>query len=256
MRVVLTFIIYITIYRMTQTRKKTKEKSGPKIETVHVVNLDRDIKRWTALEPKLKNISPLPQRWTAVYGKDLVRTDMHKLGVGFVMVHSGKGTYAQQHKDLRNLGTVGCFLSHKALLSSLSNINLPDDAAHLVLEDDIEVPKNFLKANDRWSKLNAQIPQDWDIVYLGIHNPIGKLVKPNILKLTHATQDQGNWGTHAYIIRHGALKDKVLPWLTYMIDAIDLQLNIKFDEWNVYSIQPDIIKLNKKQAQKSTIQTM
>ena len=126
----------------------------------------------------------------------------------------------------------------------------------LILEDDIEVPKNFLKANDRWWKIKADIPADWDIIYLGIHNPIGKLVKPNILKLEHATQDEGNWGTHAYIFRHGALKDKVLPWLNYMIDALDLQLNIKFDDWNVYSIQPDIIKLNKKLAKKSTIQTM
>jgi len=240
---------------MTRTRKNTKTKQ-PIIETIHVINLDKDIKRWDALEPKLKNLEPEPQRWTAVYGKDLVRTDMHKYGVGFAMVHSGEGSYEKQHRDLRNLGTVGCFLSHKALLSSLSNMNLPEDAAHLVLEDDIEIPKNFLKSNDRWSNLKAQIPQDWDIVYLGIHTPIGKLVRPNILKLEHALQDQGNWGTHAYLIRHGALKEKVLPWLTYMIDAIDLQLNIKFDEWNVYSIQPDIIKLNKKQAKKSTIQTM
>ena len=242
---------------MPPTRKiKKLTAKGPTIDTINIINLDKDSDRWLALESKIKNLHPVPQRWSAFYGHDLVRTDMHKLGVGFAMVHSGKGAYSKQHKDLRNLGTVGCFLSHKALLSSLSNMNLPDEAGHLILEDDIEVPKNFLKANDRWWKIKADIPADWDIIYLGIHNPIGKLVKPNILKLEHATQDEGNWGTHAYIFRHGALKDKVLPWLNYMIDALDLQLNIKFDDWNVYSIQPDIIKLNKKLAKKSTIQTM
>ena len=93
-------------------------------------------------------------------------------------------------------------------------------------------------------------------MYLGIHAPVGEQISPNILKLKHALNDEGNWGTHGYLVRHGALKTKVLPWFNYMIDSIDLQLNIKFDTWNVYSIQPDIIKLNKKQASKSTIQTM
>lgn len=242
-----------------KTRRKSKSPvltNGPTIDTINVINLERDKNRWAALEHKIKNLKPKPQRWQAVYGKDLDRRDMHDLGVGFAMVHGGKGNYDDQHKDLRNLGTVGCFLSHKGLLSSLSHMNLPDSAGHLILEDDIEVPKQFLKANDKWTQIKHSVPKDWDIIYLGIHNPIGKLVLPNIWKLEHATKDEGNWGTHAYIVRHGSLKDKILPWLSYMIDALDLQLNIKFNEWNVYSIQPNIISMNKKQASKSTIQTM
>ena len=242
--------------RKTRKAKAKSTVNSPTIDTVNVINLDDDIKRWDSLYPSLKKIKPTPVRWSATHGKDLLRTEMHKLGIGFAMVHSGKGPYEKQHKDLRNLGTVGCFLSHKSLLTSLSNMNLPDTAGHLILEDDIEVPRKFLRQGDVWSKVKSQIPQDWDIVYLGIHAPVGEQISPNILKLKHALNDEGNWGTHGYLVRHGALKTKVLPWFNYMIDSIDLQLNIKFDTWNVYSIQPDIIKLNKKQASKSTIQTM
>ena len=227
-----------------------------KIETIHIINLEKDKDRWNSISRKLQHMKPTPQRWEAVYGKDLKRIDLHNLGVGFAMVHSGKGTYSEQHKDMRNLGTVGCFLSHKALLSSLSHMNLSDEAAHLILEDDIEPPKSLFSNKGRLHKAMKLMPQDWDIIYLGISNPIGKPISSTLWKLEHATKDEGNWGTHAYLVKHKSLKEKVLPWLSYMIDALDLHLNIKFNEWNVYAIQPDIIKLNKKQAAKSTIQTM
>ena len=108
---------------MMRKTRKAKAKStvnSPTIDTVNVINLDDDIKRWDSLYPSLKKIKPTPVRWSATHGKDLLRTEMHKLGIGFAMVHSGKGPYEKQHKDLRNLGTVGCFLSHKSLLTSLS----------------------------------------------------------------------------------------------------------------------------------------
>jgi len=235
-----------------QTRKIKRTKQI--INTISVINLEKDKHRWRSIKRKLNYLKdPAPQQWKGVYGKDLKRTEMHDLGIGFAMVHSGKGSYGQQHKDLRNLGTVGCFLSHRSLLTSLAQINLPDDAAHLILEDDIEPPKSLLTKAEKMVKT---VPQDWDMIYLGIHKPIGKPISPCVWKLTHATKDEGNWGTHAYLVKHKSLKEKILPWLKYMIDALDLQYNIKFDEWNVYSIQPDIIKLNKTQSAKSTIQTM
>jgi hypothetical protein len=64
----------------------------------------------------------------------------------------------------------------------------------------------------------------------------------------------GNWGTHAYIVRHGALKTKIIPWMKYMIDTIDEHYKLKFNEWNVYAAVPGIIKLNETQAANSSIQ--
>jgi len=233
-----------------------KDDSVPNIQTIHIVNLDRDQHRWDNIQPVLKDIQPRPVRWRGIYGKELIRRDMHKLGVGFNMVHSGKGSYSKQHKDMRNLGAVGCFLSHRDLLSHLSFMNVPDWYGHLILEDDIKIPNKFLKKSDTWWKLREDVPADWDILYLGIHEPVGNLVNANVRKLNHATQDEGNWGTHAYLVRHGALKTKILPWLAWMIDSIDLQLNIKFGEWNVYCFREQLLELDKKIAAVSTIQTM
>jgi GR25 family glycosyltransferase involved in LPS biosynthesis len=126
----------------------------------------------------------------------------------------------------------------------------------LILEDDIKISNKFMKKSDPWWKLREDVPVDWDILYLGIHGPIGNLVNANVRKLRHATQDEGNWGTHAYIVRHGALKTKILPWLVWMIDSIDLQMNIKFDEWNVYCFREQLLFVDKKIASDSTIQTM
>jgi len=232
-----------------------KEDRTPNIVSIHIVNLDKDADRWRIMKKKINKIEPLPVRWPAIYGKNLVRTDMHKLGVGFAMIHSGKGSYDRQHKDLRNLGTVGCFLSHRNLLNHLSFTSVPDSAGHLILEDDVNIPQNFLKSGCEWFQKRKEIPDDWDIIYLGINTPIGINISPSVKKLTHAIQDQGNWGTHAYIVKHSSLKSKILPWLEYMIDAIDLQLNIKYDDWNVYAFDPAILKLGLA-AKKSTIQTM
>jgi GR25 family glycosyltransferase involved in LPS biosynthesis len=241
--------------RKNTRRVKARSSEVPNVASIHVVNLDKDADRWRSIERKCKVLSPQPVRWAAVYGKDLVRTDMHKLGVGFAMIHSGRGSYDKQHKDLRNLGTVGCFLSHKNLLHHLSFMNVGGDAAHLILEDDADIPDNLLNGSGPLGEVYHQVPDDWDILYLGINTPIGENVRPNVKKLTHAVKDQGNWGTHAYMVRHRALKTKILPWLAWMVDALDLQLNIKFDEWNVYALDPSIVRLGLA-AKKSTIQTM
>jgi GR25 family glycosyltransferase involved in LPS biosynthesis len=244
-----------TTRKNTATSDVKRSDALPNIVSVHVVNLDKDSDRWRTMKKSLKNVKPVANRWPAIYGKDLLRTDMHRLGVGFNMVHSGKGEYSKQHKNLRNLGAVGCFLSHRNLMSHLSFTNVPESAGHLILEDDAEIPPHFLTKGGEWLEKRGEIPEDWDIIYMGINKPIGKHVSANVMKLTHAIQDEGNWGTHAYIVRHGSLKTKILPWLKYMIDSIDLQFNIKFDEWNVYAFAPSIVHLGEA-AKKSTIQTM
>ena len=66
----------------------------------------------------------------------------------------------------------------------------------------------------------------------------------------------GNWGLHAYIVRHGALLSKILPELETMKDTIDLMFAQNYEKWNIYAVQPDIIKLNREESGKSTIQNM
>ena len=146
-------------------------------------------------------------------------------------------------ENLVNLGVVGCFISTRNLLTYLSEEYFSDSAGHLILDDDIEIPTDFLS---KWEEKRHLIPADWDIVYLGITNITGKDVAPGIKKLRSARESDKapNVGTFAYVVRHGAIKSKILPWLRYMFDAVDEQYVHKFDEWNVYGIEPNIVKVN------------
>jgi hypothetical protein len=82
------------------------------------------------------------------------------------------------------------------------------------------------------------------------------MVNRRVMRPAAGEYNTGNWGLHAYIVRHGALRDKILPDIAWMRDSIDTMLSQFYDKWNVYAIQPDLLKLNKEESQKSTIQTM
>jgi hypothetical protein len=201
----------------------------PTITTAHVINLDRDTKKLAAF---MEQSTPFPvERWPATYGKDLKATALPAQGIGNILVQSGKGT--------------------RSLLQHCATLPLPDTAGHLILEDDAAFPEDFQK---RWEDVKYRIPTDWDLVYLGINGPKGHVVSKGVLKLYSVKDSSGNWGTHAYIVRHGALRARVLPALQRMFEAIDGQLNALFDEWNVYAVDPTLVQLD--DALPSTIQTM
>ena len=224
----------------------------PHVKSIHVINLNKDTGRWAALR---KNLPIEPERWPATYGKDLNQTEMAKLGIGYAMTRSGAGSYAEQGTSLRNQGVVGCYLSHRRLLEHLSSLNVPGSYGHLILEDDVSIPANLLHPSDEWHKVYYRIPTDWDIVYFDITKPVGQLIGPNIMKLEYKIgDDSGNWGTHAYLVKHSSIRTKILPWLRYMVDAIDEQYKMKFNSWNVYAVVPGIIPLNEEQSAVSSIQ--
>ena len=224
----------------------------PHVKSIHVINLDKDVSRWNSISSV--TIAIKPKRWPATYGKDLSQDEMAQQGVGYAMTRSGKGSYSEQGKDLRNQGVVGCFLSHKNLIKYLGDQDVPENYGHLILEDDVTIPADFLKPTDEWHKHYKNIPTDWDMVYMDITAPVGTLVAPHIYKLKYSIHEKGNWGTHAYLVRHGSIKSKISPWLSHMVDTIDEQYKIKFNEWNVYAVVPGIMPLNEVLSNDSTIQ--
>jgi hypothetical protein len=122
------------------------------------------------------------------------------------------------------------------------------------LEDDVDIPVDFLKPSDEWHQVYKRVPTDWDMVYFGLTQPIGEAIGDRLYKARSANPaEEGNWGTQAYLVRHGCLKTKILPWLAHMTDAIDEQYNRKFDEWSVYVVEPAIIKLDEALSQNSSL---
>lgn len=225
----------------------------PHVWDIWVVNLDQDTERWASIQKDSAHISRMVHRWAATNGKEMTQAERLKEGVGFAMTRSGDGY--KEDENLRNLGSVGCWVSHKRLLTHLASLQVADHAGHLILEDDVAIPPDFLQLHDAWHKVFWQIPLDWDVVYLGITAPHGEAVGSNgdILKLKTLPEGGGNWGTHGYLVRHGAIRDKLLPSLQSMSDAIDEQYNRHFSEWNVYTVIPNIIPINSKLSEKSSL---
>jgi GR25 family glycosyltransferase involved in LPS biosynthesis len=225
----------------------------PHIWDIWVINLEKDTERWKSIQSDSAHIAGMVHRWPATNGSQVAQTELIREGVGFAMTRSGDG-----HKEdarPRNLGTIGCWLSHKHLLTHLASLSVPDHAGHLILEDDVAIPPDFLQLEDAWHRYFWRIPTDWDVVYFGITNPHGESVTPegDILKLKTLTEGGGNWGTHAYLVRQGAIRDKLLPTLRWMTDAIDEQYNQYFSEWNVYAVNPNIIPLKSEFSEKSSL---
>ncbi len=228
----------------------------PHVWDIWVINLDKDTERWASIQADTQRIGGMVHRWPASYGKHFTQKELIREGVGFAMTRSGDGH--KEDERLRNLGTVGCWLSHKRLLTHLASLPVEEYAGHLIVEDDVAFPPDFLELQDTWHKIFWRIPTDWDIVYLGITNPQGESVTPegDILKLHTLPEGGGNWGTHAYLVRHGSIAAKLLPALRWMTDAIDEQYNQYFSEWNVYATVPSIIPVKAEMSEKSSLKAI
>lgn len=206
------------------------------VDDVWVINLDRSPQRWEHMVRSTQQFSDKVHRFPAMDGKTITNPrPVHAEGVGYYFMRVSGG----KEGELVNKGVVGCWLSHKRLLTHLAGLNLGTSVGHLILEDDVQLPDNFLSGSDRWSEVARRIPYDWDIVYLGMSEGAkGMPVADGVVKLAPGPQQ---WGTYAYLVKHGSIKTKILPALRFMTDAIDEQYNSLFGDLNVYCIRPALI---------------
>ena len=56
--------------------------------------------------------------------------------------------------------------------------------------------------------------------------------------------NNSNHGSHAYLVRHASIKNKVMPIIKFMTHEIDKQLEVNFDRLNAYIVHPSIIMLS------------
>ena len=104
--------------------------------------------RWENIKTKTKSFHQLVYRWAATIGKDLHLDDIHKEGVCKIIGFKTNDIKDQTPKKKsiidNNQGVIGCWLSHKRLLTHLSKQNLPTHYAHMITEDDIDFPENLI----------------------------------------------------------------------------------------------------------------
>jgi len=214
---------------------------SPYVSDIYYINLDKDVERRQHMETQL----PLAHRWPAVNGAGLTPESMARHNVP-ESVYSHRKNWDGK---MRNAGVVGCWLSHVTLMRHLATLPAPEHAAHLILEDDVTVTQSLDDS------IFQGLPDDWDILYFGITKPnVEHKITDRIVKLnTYTLYGQGNFGTFAYAVRHGSLRTKILPFFTYFLNAIDVQMNQAFDKWNVYAIQPNVIVAESEHQPNSSI---
>jgi GR25 family glycosyltransferase involved in LPS biosynthesis len=205
------------------------------VDDIWVINLDRSPARWAHMVNSTQSLGTIVNRYPAMDGKTI--TDPHTVhaeGVGYYFMRG------KDKGDVINKGVVGCWLSHKRLLTHLAGLTgVGAGFGHLILEDDVQLPDNFLSGSDRWSIVARGVPHDWDIVYLGMSDEAkGTPVADGVVKLSPGPKQ---WGTYAYLVKHGSIKTKLLPALRFMTDAIDEQYNTLFNDINAYCIRPAVI---------------
>jgi len=213
-----------------------KYQDRPIIKSIHVLNLEKDIDKWRNMQTQASRLGLHVERFSGFDGSKLDYNTIPSYGVGRSMIRPNR-----KDNKLVNLGTVGCFLAHRNLLTHLASQPYSDSAGHMILEDDLKLPDDFLQPGGRWSKYSKVIPGSYDIILCGLWHPYGTKLSNEVYKLKTDLSKRSNLGTFCYIVRHGALKTKILPWLKYMIDAYDEQLAMKYVSWESYAIKPNLV---------------
>jgi len=124
----------------------------------------------------------------------------------------GKTKYSTHPENEQ--GFMGCLDSHRRLFSFAkeSKIN-----TLMVLEDDVVVDENFIS---KLNKVMSELPEDWDLLYLGGWN-IGEKVKySESLDIAHKV-----YTTHAFIV-----KNKFFDTIINNINSRDWKVDVLISE--------------------------
>ena len=148
-----------------------------------------------------------------------------------------------------NLGVIGAFLAHRALFREIAN-SAADKPGTLIFEDDVEIPADFY---GKLAAVQAEIPDDWDFIFLDKLYTVGKPISEHIVKLDKDMTGKKNWGIWAYIVKNSSLKDRILPKLEHMLDVPDIQLAKFADVLNMYLIKPALVKQDARNAPNSVV---
>lgn len=254
------------------------EKTGPGIEKIHVINLDREPGRWSQMEQELRYIRTLDgaellsltERHAAVDAnafsedppKDTEVDPFYTLGDQlFVepqpLVFPDKLELSTPIRMSR--AEVAVARSH---ISVWKRIATADDAYALVLEDDTWFHRRFARDFDRaWADVSKTYGEEWrfDVLYVSFleakHGAPKALLSKSLFR-----PERGLWHLSGYVLsREGAAKLlRLLPcrgpvdlWLNHHFQALDVLATRKalisqrrdIRSTNSYSILPTLTKV-------------
>lgn len=207
----------------------------------YVINLDQNKNKWFKTKEILNQLGINPERFSAVYGKNLDNSFINN--ITNPSVYYSITNERSVDEQIGTLGGIGCYLSHIKLWQKL--INSSEQESYLIFEDDIDELK-FSKLNDinLFLKNVMTTQPDWDFIFLGFTKPLifsNDICNKNICQIKDIT-----FCLHAYIInKKGAKKllDKAFP-ITHQIDSYISFMSARGDIKSFRPIKPFFTQKN------------
>ena len=125
-------------------------------------------------------------------------------------------------------GHIGCLDSHKRLFTFAKENNID---TIMVMEDDIEVDEDF---NEKLEIIMGQLPEDWDLLYLGGWNVGEKKTYSDLLDIAERVLT-----THAFIVKNKFF-DIIIQGLSVRDWKVDVLLSDVLTKGKCYIANPKI----------------
>ena len=191
---------------------------------IYVINLKKDIERLRNFKKSITKNNLEFNRFDAIDAKKIPDDDL-RLKI-FDNVKKVKFNKAQKC----------CYLSH---LNTLKKLKKKKKNLNLIFEDDVIIPIDFIKKLQNYV---TQLPDNWDILFLGGNKIIGRKHSKNIIEPEFTTK--GNYGAFAYLIK-GSSIDKIIDICSNVEYHYDIQLQNGINQGlNLFFTYPHLIKHN------------
>jgi glycosyl transferase, family 25 len=225
---VIIIFFYLSFYVKYEKFTNIKNCYDSLLDNIYCVNLDKSKDRWKYIKNIGDKIGINIKRFSAINGKKLNNIKQYCTDKYYNIMKNQKNIY----------GNVGCYLSHLNLWKKIYN-NMISHA--IIIEDDIILKDTFKK--ELYDTLK-KIPDNWDIIYLGITRPCGKKINNNIYIHKHPQCNKDNGGTFGYIVNRKSLY-KLIRFADCKINKmIDHKMRDLFHKLNIYIIYPLLINHN------------
>jgi GR25 family glycosyltransferase involved in LPS biosynthesis len=197
------------------------------VDKIYCVNLDCDRERYENAEIQFKKHNLNVERFSGINGPE-------------IKVEDYPGIIEKNSWLLKNkCGSTGCYLSHIKIWDQI----LADDSINiaLILEDDIILNSDF---NNKFLNYYKQVPDNWELLYLGTGKMIGKNINTKVMKPKIGNHIGHNNGTFGYMIKKSAIpkiKKLILP-----IDhkTIDYVIRSNFNKIKAYFFTNNLVRHN------------
>lgn len=232
--ILITTFVIIIIYNVFTLKSKqyilnNNDLCFNDIKKMYVINLKKNKKRYNEFMENARNANVNVSRFDATYGIELSNNDPY---IKKYFSNDIKLTKPQ----------LGCAISH---------IRIWEDAVRnnhdiiIIFEDDAIIPPDF---KEKINIVFSQLPEDWDMLLLGINKGYCKKynIGNNLLTFEKGRDffkksNKGNWGLFAYVLNIKFVKELLKQKITNTIDKYIRDNYYYNDNFKIFLSYPIIV---------------